>query len=105
MAKAHLLKRCAVQRGCVLLCSFLKRSGQQYYVTTWVKATFFVEEWLVDFYDTTEPLLEVSAFYDTRWNVFESVAYFYIVFYNNISHWDDLGHERAKNILRMAYQN
>jgi hypothetical protein len=44
MAKAHLLKRCAVQRGCVLLCSFLKRSGQQYYVTTWVKATFFVEE-------------------------------------------------------------
>ena len=32
-----------------------------------------------------EPLLEVSTF-NTRWNVFESVAYFYIVFYNNISH-------------------
>jgi hypothetical protein len=68
----------------------LKRSGQRYLYVNYMSQSdiflgknAFTEVSLRYIY---KPHLQKSLYVNSRWNVFESVAYFYIVFINNISH-------------------
>jgi hypothetical protein len=66
----------------------LKRSGQRYlYVNYMGQSDIFGGRVIPTIFTTrtafTESLYVIN---NSRWNVFESVAYFYIVFINNISH-------------------